>query len=196
MSTVRSAAYPDPDDITPSHADESAHLLHGSKRYEVLAAVMVVMFFSSMAATVVSTALPNIIADLHGLSLYAWVFTAFILASAIVIPIYGKLSDVFGRKPMFVVAIGLYLVGNVLAGFAQNMEVLIAARAIAGMGGGGMQALAQITIGDIFTPQERGRWIGVIMSAFGLASIVGPTIGGWLTDSFSGSTMRAWQRCW
>jgi len=163
----------------------SAHILHGSQRYEVLGAVMVVMFFSSMAQTVVSTALPNIISDLHGLPLYAWVFTAFILASAIVIPVYGKLSDVFGRKPLYVVAIALYIVGNTIAGFAQSMEVLVAARAIAGMGAGGLQALSQITIGDIFTPQERGKWIGVIMSVFGLAAIVGPTLGGWLTDQFS-----------
>lgn len=170
---------------SPSRASGSAHILHGAQRYEVLAAVMVVMFFSSMAQTVVSTALPNIISDLHGISLYAWVFTAFILASAIVIPVYGKLSDVFGRKPLFVVAIVLYIAGNTLAGFAQSMEVLVAARAVAGLGAGGLQALSQITIGDIFTPQERGRWIGVIMSVFGLASIIGPTLGGWLTDSFS-----------
>jgi EmrB/QacA subfamily drug resistance transporter len=169
----------------PSRAAGSAHILHGAQRFEVLAAVMVVMFFSSMAQTVVSTALPNIISDLHGIDLYAWVFTAFILASAIVIPVYGKLSDVFGRKPLFVVAILLYILGNTVAGFAQTMEVLVAARAIAGLGAGGLQALSQITIGDIFTPQERGRWIGVIMSVFGLASIIGPTLGGWLTDSFS-----------
>src|SRR5947209_20182661 len=84
---------------------EAPTYMHGAKRYEVLAAVMVVMFFSSMASTVVSTALPNIVADLHGLSLYAWVFSAFILGSAVAIPVYGKLSDVFGRKPLFVVAI-------------------------------------------------------------------------------------------
>jgi EmrB/QacA subfamily drug resistance transporter len=178
VTTERAGPYDD----QPSAA---SHILHGAQRYEVLAAVLVVMFFSSMAQTVVSTALPNIISDLHGLSLYAWVFTAFILASAIVIPVYGKLSDIFGRKPLYVVAIALYVVGNAIAGFAQSMEVLVAARAIAGMGAGGLQALSQITIGDIFTPQERGRWIGVIMSVFGLASIIGPTLGGWLTDQFS-----------
>lgn len=169
----------------PSQAPSSAHILHGAQRYEVLAAVMVVMFFSSMAQTVVSTALPNIISDLHGISLYAWVFTAFILASAIVIPVYGKLSDVFGRKPLFVVAILLYIAGNIIAGFARSMEVLVAARALSGLGAGGLQSLSQITIGDIFTPHERGRWMGVIMSVYGLASIIGPTLGGWLTDSFS-----------
>src|SRR5579884_138107 len=124
----------------PSPAAGSAHILHGAQRYEVLAAVMVVMFFSSMAQTVVSTALPNIISDLHGISLYAWVFTAFILASAIVIPVYGKLSDIFGRKPLFFVAFALYIAGNVLAGFARNMETLVAARAISGLGAGGLQA--------------------------------------------------------
>ncbi len=166
-------------------AEAVTHHLQGAKRFEVLAAVMVVMFFSSMASTVVSTALPNIVADLHGLSLYAWVFTAFILASAVVIPVYGKLSDVFGRKPLYVVAIGLYSIGNAIAGFSPNMEVLVAARAISGLGAGGLQALAQITIGDMFTPQERGRWMGLMMSSFGLASIVGPTLGGWVTDAFS-----------
>lgn len=170
---------------TPSRVAGSAHILHGAQRYEVLAAVLTVMFFSSMAQTVVSTALPNIVSDLHGLSLYAWVFTAFILASAIVIPVYGTLSDVFGRKPLYVVAILLYVIGNAIAGFAGSMEVLVGARAVAGLGAGGLQALSQITIGDIFTPQERGRWIGVIMSVFGLASIVGPTLGGWLTDTIS-----------
>lgn len=163
----------------------ATHHLAGARRFEVLGAVLIVMFFSSMASTVVSTAMPNIISDLHGLGVYAWVFTAFILASAVVIPIYGKLSDVFGRKPLYILAIGLFLAGNLLAGFAQNMEWLIAARAIAGMGGGGMQALSQITIGDIFTPQERGRWMGLMMSAFGLASIIGPTIGGWITDTWT-----------
>jgi EmrB/QacA subfamily drug resistance transporter len=163
-------------------AGNAGHHLQGAKRFEVVAAVMTVMFFSAMAQTVVSTALPNIVADLHGLSLYAWVFTAFILASAVVIPIYGTLSDVFGRKPLFVVAITLYAVGNFACGFAQNMEMLVAARAISGMGAGGLQALAQITIGDVFTPRERGRWMGLMMSAFGLASIIGPTMGGLLTD--------------
>lgn len=171
------------DGRVPDAEGAATFRLEGTKRFEVLAAVMVVMFFSSMASTIVSTALPNIIADLHGLSLYAWVFTAFILASAVVIPIYGKLSDVFGRKPLYVVAIALYIVGNGLAGFSQNMEMLVAARAISGMGGGGLQALSQITIGDIFTPQERGRWMGLIMTAFGLAAVIGPTVGGWITDS-------------
>jgi EmrB/QacA subfamily drug resistance transporter len=166
-------------------AEAAGHQLQGAKRFEVLGAVMIAMFFSSMASTVVTTALPNIVADLNGLPLYAWVFTAFILASAVVIPIYGKLSDVFGRKPLYTVAIGLYLAGNAVAGFSPNMETLVAARAVSGLGAGGLQALSQITIGDIFTPQERGRWMGLIMSAFGLASIIGPTVGGWLTDSFS-----------
>jgi EmrB/QacA subfamily drug resistance transporter len=165
--------------------EEAVHHLAGARRYEVLAAVMTVMFFSSMASTIVSTALPNIIGDLNGLSLYAWVFTAFILASAIVIPIYGKLSDIFGRKPLYIAAILLYLAGNIIAGFSQSMLMLVLARAVSGLGGGGMQALSQITIGDIFTPKERGRWMGVMMSAFGLASIIGPTLGGFITDHFS-----------
>lgn len=164
---------------------EAVNHLHGARRFEVVAAIMVLMFFSSMAQTVVSTALPNIIADLHGLSLYAWVFTAYMLGSVIVIPVYGKLSDVFGRKPMFVVSIGLFMLGSLLAGMARNMEWLVASRAIAGLGGGGMQALPQITIGDVFTPKERGKWMGVMMSAFGLASIIGPTVGGYITDNLS-----------
>lgn len=153
-------------------------------RWWALAAVLITMFFSSMDQTVVSTAMPSIIGQLKGLSLYSWVFTAYMMTSAVTVPIYGKLSDSYGRKPFYVFGLLVFMVGSAISGQAHSMMDLIAARALQGIGAGAMLSMPRATIGDIFNPRERGRWMGIIGAVFGLASIVGPTLGGWITDSF------------
>ncbi|MGH2541566.1 MAG: MDR family MFS transporter [Ardenticatenaceae bacterium] len=161
---------------------QTTNQITGRRRWWALGAVMLSMFFSALNQTTVSTALPVVIGELQGFTLYAWVFTAYMLASAITVPIYGKLSDVYGRKPFYVLGLGLFIVGSAACGLVQNMPQLIVARAFQGLGAGGMLSMPQATIGDIFNPRQRGRWLGLIASAFGIASVIGPTFGGWITD--------------
>ena len=152
-------------------------------RYWVLATVMLVQFVSILTSTIVSTAAPTIVDELHGLDLYAWLFSSYLLASSVTVPVVGKLSDLFGRRPFYIGGLLLFLIGSAVSGLSQNMGELIAARAVTGIGGGAMMALSVTTIGDIFSPRERGRWMGLIMSVFGLGSILGPLVGGFITDS-------------
>lgn len=161
---------------------QTTNQIVGSRRWWALGAVLLTMFFSSMYQTILSTALPVIIGELQGLSLYSWVFTAYMLASALTMPIYGKLSDVYGRKPFYILGLSLFLVGSIAGGMVRTMEQLIAARAFQGLGAGAMLSMPRATVGDIFSPRERGRWMGVMGSVFGLASIIGPAVGGWITD--------------
>jgi EmrB/QacA subfamily drug resistance transporter len=162
---------------------QTTNQITGNRRGIALAAVMVTMFFSSLDQTIVGTAIPTIIAELKGIDLMAWLFTAYMITSAVMVPIYGKLSDIYGRKPFYVFGLALFIVGSALAGQAHSMGFLIASRALQGLGGGAMLSMPRATIGDIFNPKERGKWMGLIMSVFGLASIVGPFVGGWLTDT-------------
>lgn len=164
---------------------QTTNQITGSKKWWALATVLLTMFFSSMDQTVVSTAMPTIIGDLHGLNLYAWVFTAYMMASSVTIPIYGKLSDVFGRKPFYLLGLIMFGIGSAVSGQAHTMTELIWARAFQGIGAGAMMSMPRATVGDIFTPQERGKWMGVMMAVFGLSSILGPALGGWITDTFS-----------
>ena len=138
-----------------------------------------------MDQTVVSTAMPTIIGDLHGFNLYAWVFTAYMMASSVTVPIYGKLSDVFGRKPFYLFGLIMFGIGSAISGQAHSMMELIWARAFQGIGAGAMMSMPRATVGDIFDPKERGKWMGIMGAVFGLSSIIGPTLGGWITDSFS-----------
>jgi len=154
------------------------------RRYWVLGAVMLVQFTSVLTSTIVSTAAPTIVDELHGLDLYAWLFTSYLLASSVAVPVVGKLSDLFGRRPFYIAGLLLFLVGSAVSGLSQNMGELIAARAVTGIGGGAMLALGATTIGDIFSPRQRGRWMGLIVSVFGLGSIIGPLVGGFITDHF------------
>src|SRR5438093_2170361 len=154
------------------------------RRYWVLAAVMLVQFISILTSTIVSTAAPTIVDELHGLDLYAWLFSSYMLASSVTVPVVGKLSDLFGRRPFYIAGLLIFLLGSAGSGLSQNMGELIAARAVTGIGGGAMMALGATTVGDIFAPRERGRWMGLIMSVFGLGSIVGPLVGGFITDHF------------
>jgi EmrB/QacA subfamily drug resistance transporter len=150
----------------------------------VVISVMLGMLLGSLDQTIVGTAMPRVIADLNGLEHYAWVFTAYMLASTVMVPIYGKLSDIYGRKPFFLGGMALFLLGSALSGTSQTMPQLVAFRAVQGLGAGAMLPIVQAIIGDIFPPAERGKWQGVMMSVFGLSSIVGPTLGGWITDNW------------
>ncbi|MBA3825524.1 MAG: MFS transporter [Ktedonobacterales bacterium] len=147
--------------------------------------VLLVMLLASLDQTIVGTALPRIIADLKGFDRYTWVTTAYLLTSTVMIPIYGKLSDIFGRKPIMIIALTIFLVGSALSGISQDMTQLIIFRGFQGLGAGGLMSLAIAIIGDLFSPRERARWQGVTGAVFGLAFILGPTAGGWITDNFS-----------
>src|SRR5205085_2330381 len=144
--------------------------------------VLMVMLLGSLDQTIVATALPHVIADLHGFDRYTWVSTAYLLASTVTVPIYGKLSDLFGRKPIFLFGIVLFLVGSALSGTSQSMNQLIAFRAFQGLGTGALTPIALAVVGDLFTPRERGKWQGVTGAVFGLSAIIGPTLGGWITQ--------------
>ena len=161
---------------------QDTNRISGDRRWFALGAVLVTMFFSALDQTVVATAMPVIIGSLKGFSIYAWVFTSYMIAATVTVPIYGKLSDVYGRKPFYIIGLGLFMIGSALSGQAHTMTALIIARALQGIGGGAMLSMPRATIGDIFNPRERGRWMGLIAMTFGLASIVGPFLGGWITD--------------
>ena len=170
---------------TTSGVLQTSNQILGAQKWWALATVMLTMFFSSMDQTVVSTAIPTIIGDLHGFNLYAWIFSAYMMTSAITVPIYGKLSDVFGRRPFYLFGLIVFAVGSAISGLSHTMLELVLARAFQGIGAGAMLSMPRATIGDIFNPKERGRWMGVMGAVFGLSSIIGPTLGGWLTDALS-----------
>ncbi|HSX46330.1 MAG TPA: MDR family MFS transporter [Candidatus Saccharimonadia bacterium] len=151
----------------------------------VITALMLVMLLAALDQTIVSTALPLIAQDLHGLNKISWVATAYLLTSAITTPIYGKISDQLGRKKIFMTAIVIFLVGSVLCGIAQNMDQLVLARGLQGIGAGGLMSLVLAIVGDIIPPRQRGRYMGYFMSVFAVSSVIGPLLGGFLTDSLS-----------
>lgn len=151
----------------------------------VMVGVMLAMFLASLDQTIVVTSLPRIVRDLNGLEHLSWVITSYMLSSTIVVPIYGKLSDIYGRKIFILSAVVIFLIGSVLSGISQNMFQLILSRAIQGIGGGAIFANAFAVIGDLFPPAERGKWTGLTGGVFGLSSVIGPTLGGYLTDNFS-----------
>jgi EmrB/QacA subfamily drug resistance transporter len=149
------------------------------------AAIMLATLLAAMDQTIVATALPRIVGDLHGFSHLSWVITAYLITSTVTIPAYGKLSDLYGRRLMFVVSIAIFLTGSALCGVAGSMGELIAFRALQGIGAGGLLPLSQAAIADLFSPRERGRYQGLVGAMWGTASIVGPLAGGSLTDSIS-----------
>jgi EmrB/QacA subfamily drug resistance transporter len=155
------------------------------KKLTILGAILLTLFLASLDQTVVGTALPRIVTDLNGASLYAWVVSAYLLSSTITVPIYGKFSDVFGRKPMLIIGVCLFLLGSWLSGTSQTMQELVAFRALQGLGAGALFPLVMATIGDLYSPRERGRFQGLFGAVFALSFIVGPFIGGWITDHVS-----------
>jgi EmrB/QacA subfamily drug resistance transporter len=151
----------------------------------VLGGLMLGMLLAALDQTIVATALPTIVGDLGGLNHLAWVVTAYLLTSTAVTPLWGKLSDLYGRRGTFQAAIAVFLVGSILSGLSQNMGELIAFRAVQGLGGGGLMALALAIVGDLVSPRERGRYQGWFGAVFALASVGGPLLGGFFTDQLS-----------
>ncbi len=151
----------------------------------VFSGLMLGVLLAALDQTIVATALPNIVAHLHGFAQLSWVVSAYLLASTVTTPLYGKFSDLYGRKGVFQFAIVVFLVGSVLSGLARNMDQLIAFRAVQGLGAGGLIALAMAIIGDIVSPRERGRYQGLFGAVFAFASVAGPLVGGVIVEHFS-----------
>lgn len=144
--------------------------------------LMLAMLLASLNNTVLSSAMPTIVGELNGVEHMSWVVTAFILASTVTMPVYGSLSDLFGRRSMLVIAIVLFMAGSVLGGLATDMTTLVIARAVQGLGGGGLMILSQAAIADVVPARERGRYMGIMGGVFALSSVAGPLLGGWFTE--------------
>src|SRR6266699_347845 len=151
----------------------------------VLPGLLLALMLAMLDQLVVSTALPRIVGELGGLNHLSWVVTSYILASTISTPLYGKLGDLYGRKPLFQSAIVIFLGGSVLCGLAQNMVELIGFRALQGLGAGGLMVGAFAIIGDVVSPRERGRYMGYMGGVWAFASVVGPLLGGFIVDNLS-----------
>ncbi len=151
----------------------------------ILSALLLAMFLAALDQTIVATALPRIASDLHGLNRLSWVATAYLMTSAISTPMYGKISDLFGRKKIFQISIIIFLIGSMLCGLSQTMSQLIFFRGLQGLGAGGLMTLALAIVGDIISPRQRGRYQGYFGAVFALSSLAGPLLGGFLTDSLS-----------
>jgi EmrB/QacA subfamily drug resistance transporter len=151
----------------------------------VVAGIMLSLFLASMESTVVATAMPTIVGQLGGLEHYAWVFSAFMLTSTTFVPLYGKLSDIYGRRNLYVIAMGIFLTGSALCGMSSTMTQLIWARALQGLGAGGVIPLAFILIGEMFSLEQRARMQGLFSGVWGVSSIVGPLLGGFFVDQLS-----------
>lgn len=151
----------------------------------VTIALMLGLFLASLEVTVVSTAMPTIVAQLGGLEIYSWVFSIYSLASTTTVPIFGRLSDLYGRKPIFLIGVSLFLIGSALSGLSQSMTQLVLFRAIQGVGAGALLPMAFIIIGDIYTLEQRARMQGFFSGVWGFSSLVGPVVGGFLVDQYS-----------
>ncbi|MCW2956037.1 MAG: drug resistance transporter, EmrB/QacA subfamily [Thermoleophilia bacterium] len=154
------------------------------QRNLILAGTLVGMLVAAINQTTVTTVLPTIASDLHGIDLYTWVFTATMLASAVAVPIFGKLSDMYGRRPLYISGVSIFILGAIGCALAQTMGQLIAARAVQGIGMGAIMPLAMAIIADVVPARERGKWQGIMGGVFGLATVLGPLAGGWISDSF------------
>jgi EmrB/QacA subfamily drug resistance transporter len=158
------------------------YLLPRRQTLLAMSGVLLGMLLAALNQTIVATALPRIVGDLGGVEHYSWVFSAYMLGATVTTPIYGRLSDVYGRRRFFVAGIVIFMAGAIVGGTASSMTQLVIARAIQGIGAGGLIPLAIATIGDLIPPSERGRWQGLTGAVFGFASVIGPTTGGWIAD--------------
>ncbi|MEK7426374.1 MAG: MDR family MFS transporter, partial [Actinomycetota bacterium] len=165
-------------------APASLELSH-RERLVIISGLMTGLLLAALDQTIVSTALPTIVGEFGGIDHLSWVVTAYLLASTASMPLYGKISDLYGRKKVYQSAIVIFLVASALCGLSQTLTQLIAFRALQGIGGGGLMSLTFTIVGDIVPPRERGRYTGYLSGTFALASVVGPLVGGFLTDSFS-----------
>ncbi|MBA2488606.1 MAG: MFS transporter [Chloroflexi bacterium] len=163
--------------------DEAAVNLSPRAKLEILGAILLAMFLFALDQTVVGTALPRIVTDLRGNELYTWAVTIYLLTATISGPIYGKLSDLFGRRPIVIFAVSLFIISSALAGLSQEMWQFILFRGLQGLGGGAVFPIALAVIADLYTPSERGKYLGLFGAMFGLSSLLGPGIGGVLTDT-------------
>ncbi|HET9851693.1 MAG TPA: MDR family MFS transporter [Candidatus Limnocylindrales bacterium] len=158
--------------------------LSSRQKLEILLAIMLTLFLFALDQTVVGTALPKIITDLEGQSLYTWAVTIYLLTSTISGPIYGKLSDLYGRRPIFIWAVGLFLASSIFAGLCQEMWQFVLARALQGLGGGAVFPIALAVIADLYPPEERAKYGALFGAVFGLSSVLGPFLGGFIADQF------------
>src|SRR6185369_5230156 len=165
--------------------DQPHVILSKQRRRVVTAGVMLGMFLAALEATVVGTAMPTVIASLGGLDRYSWVFSAYLLTSTVTVPVWGRLSDMYGRRLFYLIGVAFFLVGSALSGASQSITQLIAFRAIQGLGAGALIPLSMTINGDIYTLRERARMQGLFSGVWGLASILGPLAGGFITDSIS-----------
>ncbi len=167
-----------------AHEEARANAANPGKRNILLvfAGLMVTMLLASLDQTIFSTALPTIVGELNGVDHMLWVTTAYILASTIMLPVYGKLGDLIGRKGLFIGAISVFILGSVVGGLAPDMTWLIIGRAVQGLGGGGLMILSQAIIADVVPARERGKYMGIMGGVFALSSVAGPLLGGWFTE--------------
>jgi EmrB/QacA subfamily drug resistance transporter len=161
--------------------ENDGHLI--KNRTLLIVGLVVAMLFGALDGTIVGTAMPRIVGDLGGLSMMTWLTTAYMLSSTTIVPIAGKLADLFGRRVIYITGLAIFIIGSALCGATNSMNGLILFRGLQGIGGGIMMPMAMIIIGDIFTGSERAKWQGVFGALFGLSSIIGPQVGGWIVDS-------------
>ena len=171
-------------DTGPSHGFGALDLSHRAKM-EILFAILLGLFLGALDQTIVGVALPTIVTDLGGQTMLAWTITIYLLTSTITVPFYGKLSDLYGRKPLLMFGITVFLIGSALSGLSQDMTQLIIFRGIQGLGAGALFPISLAVIGDLFTPAERGKYQGLFGAVFGISAIVGPLLGGFVTEQAS-----------
>jgi EmrB/QacA subfamily drug resistance transporter len=170
---------------TPSVSEDPALGLSPRAKLEILGAVLLGLLLGALDQTIVGVALPTIVTDLGGQSLYVWTVTIYLLTSTVTVPFYGKLSDLYGRKPLLMIGIIIFLLGSALSGLSQDIYQLILFRGLQGLGAGALFPISLAVIGDLYSPAERGKYQGLFGAVFGLSSIIGPLAGGWLTEHLS-----------
>src|SRR6478735_6984597 len=170
---------------TNSSAGEAGFVFSQRRRIAITIGVMTGMFIAALEATIVGTAMPTVIASLGGLNHYSWVFSAYLVTSTVTVPVWGKLSDLYGRRLLYQVGIGVFLLGTLLSGLSGTMTQLIVFRAIQGLGAGALVPLGMTIIGDTFTLEERAKMQAYFSGVWGLSSIIGPIVGGFITDQLS-----------